>query len=303
MNPSDFIHPDDASTMRQLENIPAFPTIINKMMELGIEQIQWTENMTSFLRLSEKQKPEIYRLLPPICQKMGIMEPELYLDPEKYMNAYTSGNTKVCIVISQKLVDELTEEELTAVLAHECGHILCRHTLYTSVAEFLFTMTDSFINESGLLGNLSELVLSPLKSAILAWQRNSELSADRAATIISSPEVLVRVMALLQGFPRKTLESMNLASWIAQAKELEIANNNSTWHKVIQKVGNSELTHPHNVIRAYEIMKWATTEQYSKIIKHMELLTSPDSCPSCGRPIMKDWGFCKSCGYKLQTTK
>ena len=35
INPSDFIHPEDAAALRQLENIPGFPTLVKKVLELG----------------------------------------------------------------------------------------------------------------------------------------------------------------------------------------------------------------------------------------------------------------------------
>ena len=37
IKPSEFIHPEDAATLRQLENIPGFPALAKKVMELGYE--------------------------------------------------------------------------------------------------------------------------------------------------------------------------------------------------------------------------------------------------------------------------
>lgn len=73
------MHPEDAAALRQLENIPGFPALVKKVLSLGYEQMQYGTNMASNIRLSPTQLPEIYNHLPPICKKLGIDEPEFYL--------------------------------------------------------------------------------------------------------------------------------------------------------------------------------------------------------------------------------
>ncbi|MEJ8768588.1 hypothetical protein [Prevotella sp. HCN-7019] len=82
VNASEFIHPEDAAALRQLENIPGFPALVKKILSLGLEQMQYGVNMASAIRLSPTQLPNIYNHLPPICDKLGIDEPEFYLDNE-----------------------------------------------------------------------------------------------------------------------------------------------------------------------------------------------------------------------------
>lgn len=42
---TDFIHPEDAAALRQLESIPGFPTLVKKLMSMGLEQLQYGVNM------------------------------------------------------------------------------------------------------------------------------------------------------------------------------------------------------------------------------------------------------------------
>ena len=69
---TDFIHPEDAAALRQLESIPGFPTLVKKLMSMGLEQLQYGVNMASAIRLSPNQLPKLYNRLPPICKKLGI---------------------------------------------------------------------------------------------------------------------------------------------------------------------------------------------------------------------------------------
>lgn len=52
---TDFIHPEDAAALRQLESIPGFPTLVKKLMSMGLEQLQYGVNMASAIRLSPNQ--------------------------------------------------------------------------------------------------------------------------------------------------------------------------------------------------------------------------------------------------------
>ena len=57
MKPSDFIHPEDAAALRQMEGIPGFAALVKKILAIGIENLQYGVNMASSKRLSEKQLP------------------------------------------------------------------------------------------------------------------------------------------------------------------------------------------------------------------------------------------------------
>ena len=86
IKPAEFIHPEDAAALRQLESIPGFPTIAKKVLELGYEKLRYGINMASTIRLSPTQLPELYRHLPPICERLGIKEPEFYLEMKMHLN-------------------------------------------------------------------------------------------------------------------------------------------------------------------------------------------------------------------------
>lgn len=114
MKPSDFIHPENAAALRQMEEIPDFAVLDKKILAIGIENLQYGVNMVSSMWLSEKQMPKIYRHLPPICKCMGIPEPEFYLQMNPIPNAWTSGDTRINIIVTSSLVEMMSDEELDA---------------------------------------------------------------------------------------------------------------------------------------------------------------------------------------------
>ena len=290
MKPSDFIHPEDAAALRQMENIPGFATLVKKILAIGIENLQYGVNMASSIRLSEKQLPQLYRHLPPICQKLGIKEPEFYLQMNPMPNAWTSGDTRIYITMTSGLVEMMSDEELDAIIAHECGHILCRHVLYHTVAGWL---------TEGLTGVLGDLTL-PIRYAILYWSRKSELSADRAASIITSPKVVASTMARLSGGPKSITSQIDMQEWARQADEYEKIQNDGLWNKALQLSVIAGLDHPFSAVRVREILKWGESEQYRQI-KNSGSPFNPSAyvCPNCGSAVEDDWKFCRNCGQKL----
>lgn len=292
MKPSDFIHPEDAAALRQLENIPGFAALIKKILAIGLENLQYGINMASTIRLSEKQLPDIYNHLPPICQRLGIPEPEFYLQMDPNPNAWTSGDTRIYITVTSGLVEMMSDEELDAIVAHECGHILCRHVLYHTVAQWI----SSGLANLGLLGTLA----TPVQYALCYWSRKSELSADRAACIITSPEIVASTMARLSGGPKSITSQIDLQEWARQADEYDKIQNADLWNKTLQLAVIAGLDHPFSAVRVREILKWGNCEQY-QIIKKSSSLFSPynHTCPYCGNGIDEDWRFCRNCGHQL----
>ncbi|MTK53111.1 M48 family metallopeptidase [Paludibacter sp.] len=292
LNYQDFIHPEDEAARRNMEAVPGFSAAVKAFLKTGLEQYMYGVNMASKIRLSEKQLPELYQKLPPICRKMGVEEPEFYLEMNPAPNAYTFGDTRIFLTITSGLVEYLDDDELEAVIAHECGHIVCRHVLYHTMANMLKAGADMF----GLLG----MFTTPVQLALYYWSRKSELSADRAAAIVSgSPKPVVETMIRLSGGPKSITEKVDIEEYAAQAEAYD-ALQEKTWDKALQTYAVAFLDHPFSSVRTREILKWCETEQFSILMNNITLQESGTVCSTCYKPIEKDWKFCKYCGMKLE---
>lgn len=288
---SDFIHPEDAAALRQLESIPGFPALVKKVLSLGFEELQYGLNMATAIRLSPTQLPNLYNHLPPICKKLGIQEPELYLQMNPMPNAFTFGDTRIFITITSGLVEMMGNDELDAVIAHECGHIICHHVLYHSIAQIIFSGATSL----GILGSLA----MPIQLALLYWSRKSELSCDRCGSVITSPEVITRVMARLSGGPRSITQEINFEEWARQADKYDEIKNENLWNKSLQIYAIAKEDHPFAAVRVREILKWGQSPQYQNLMENIKWEAYSRKCPNCGLLVHDDWTYCKYCGTKL----
>lgn len=288
---SDFIHSEDAAALRQLESIPGFPALVKKILSLGFEELQYGLNIATAIRLSPTQLPNLYNHLPPICKKLGIQEPELYLQMNPTPNAFTFGDTRIFITITSGLVEMMEGEELDAVIAHECGHIVCHHVLYHSIAQIIFSGAASL----GILGHLA----MPIQLALLYWSRKSELSCDRCGSVITSPEVITRVMARLSGGPRSITQEINFEEWARQADKYDEIKNENLWNKSLQIYAIAKEDHPFAAVRVREILKWGQSPQYQNLMENIKWEAYSRKCPNCGLLVHDDWTYCKYCGTKL----
>jgi len=291
LNPKNFIHPEDEAALRNLEAIPGFPTVAKKFLQLGYERLKYGINMASKIRLSPTQLPDIYNRLPPICKKMGIAEPEFYLEMSPQPNACTFGDTQIYIAVTSGLFDYLDNNEVNSVIAHECGHIVCRHVLYHTMAEMV-------ISGASALGMLGALI-KPFEYALLYWYRKSELSADRAAALVLGVDEVVKTHVRLAGGHKIITSGINLEEWAQQADKYEEIRSGKTWDKALQTLAIMSQTHPFSAVRVREILRWGESEQYKRLKEAMERNESGKVCPNCHQAISDDWVFCKNCGLKI----
>ncbi|MCQ2087708.1 MAG: M48 family metallopeptidase [Bacilli bacterium] len=259
-----FIHPCDIKAKQFLNKIPAFRKMSDMFMRDFAEKSFLLQNMAGKIRLSEKQMPQIYNLLLPVCEKLKIEVPELYLELDRTPNAYTFGDKNAAIVITSGLVETMTNEEIQIVMAHECGHILCQHTLYSSIIKVIAN-TATLITK----GITRYLYTNIIIRALRYWERCSELSADRVSAFFAgSSEPVVKVMMRLAGGGKNLNMDFNTDEFLNQAKQFKEHVEESTENSIFAFQLFSMNTHPSLTIRTIEITTWCSSDQFKSIINN-----------------------------------
>ena len=297
INPRDYYHPQDQKALRELQQIPGFSTALKAFMKMFSENMIRGINMSNKVQIGPRQLPELYALLPPICEVLGIREPEFYLELDPAANAYTMGDSIISITVTSGLVDLMNEKQISAVLAHECGHIACRHVLYQTMASILLSAGANILG-----GNL---ITSGLQLAFFHWQRCSEFSCDRAAAIyMDGSETVAQVMALLASGSREMAERLDMELYMRQAEEYRDFMDDSNFNKMLQYLALMNQTHPFLSVRALQVQEWCKTEEFTRIMNYkyerdISRIPQKGLCPNCGSPVEEGWAFCKKCGKKL----
>ena len=283
-----FIHPEDEKALAAMKKIPGFDALMRKIMEYGFEKYLHGVNMASSMRLSEAQDPKGYYLrVKGICDRLGLDCPEVYLETNPFPNAYTYGDTRVCMVLTSGLFDYLTDDEVDSVIAHECGHIICHHVLYHTLARTLLNGLSTFM----------KTLAAPLVYPLYYWYRKSELSADRVATLLCGPDTVARAQLRLAGGPKSLAGEVNIDEWVRQAEEYEAIRSGGVWDRFLQMVAAMDQDHPFAAVRVREARNWSRTEGYRLAAG---LLSGKVAiCPVCHQAVDPGWAFCRHCGSRL----
>jgi Zn-dependent protease with chaperone function len=261
MKASDIMHPEDAKALQMLRKIKGFDAFIRTSMEYGYEQVFRGENLGMMVKVNAQNYPSLYAAFKSVVRKVGIKEPELFIYNDPVMNAYTYGETNTFVALSSSIVEKLNTDEVSGIIAHECGHILCKHTLYNTLLRT--------IEELGLLLQvISYSTLGPILMAMQYWSRKSELSADRCAAAVVGERTfqtamlkLTCGMAEIKGSPYQLVE---------QAREYHRFENDSWWNRIQQNCRVAFNSHPQMCERAYEIDRWKHSYQYRKLFEHQK---------------------------------
>ena len=259
-----YTHEADRAALNALKVIPGFSLLTKGFMNLWNEPQEKILNMSTRIKLGENQMRKYYDMLPPICEKLGIPVPDLYLEREVNPNAYTYGDTNPFIVITSGLLEILPDELVPTILAHECGHIACHHTLYRTMGRVVLsgasTAMSYFLKFGGLL-------TVPLQVAFYYWMRCSEFSADRAAVLCDgSPEKMQKVCMHLAGWDRDLVADVNIDAFLQQAADYRDMINGSAWNKTLEFMVLSSASHPLMAVRATECGEWAKSDLFNRIL-------------------------------------
>lgn len=287
-----FIHPKDSQALNALESVPALPLLTKKFNEIFAEKSYKIMNMSQKIRLSEKQLPEIYNILPPICEKLEIPIPELYIEQNPTINAYTFGDSTPFITLHSGVINYCSKDVIKAIIAHECGHIACHHTLYKSMAHFF-------------LGIGADILPIPflkfaLKYALLYWDRCTEYSADRvSAYIMEGSNIIVSTMTELGSGLLKYGDQLSEDEFLNQAGEFKNFYDESSWNKFLMYYQLVETDHPFLTDRAKSIVDWCNSATFNDICENGVPKKNARICPNCNSAIDSDSVFCGNCGYRI----
>ena len=259
-----YMHDLDRKAFAALNKFPKFVKLQEAYIANVNEKAAKIEFLSTAIRLSDKQMPEIYNLLPPICQKLEIDIPDLYMvqsENKKDLNAFTGGITKPFVCVTSELVKQLPPEMVSSVIAHECGHIACKHYLYHSLARnFANGIASSPLSK---IPAIRKYLSKTLITALLFWDRCSELSADRAAVLCDgTSDKTVDMLLKIHGFD----ENINRDEFIKQALDLKDFVNDSKSNQMMEQMIVQWNSHPLLATRAYECYDWANSVQFKGIL-------------------------------------
>ncbi len=254
ISPRAFQHPADRAATAALGSIPYLDTVVRKLIELGYERALRQSYLGSSVRLSEEQLGDVYREHASAYATLDMADvPDLYLTQYPLPNALAIGARRPIVVVQSELVALLDAPQRRAVFAHEAAHILSDHQLYRTALAILVLLTRSA---------RLPLPLAPVRSALMEWGRATELSADRAAALVTrDPLVVCRtLMSIAAG---AMVEQLDLDLFMRQGMDYQ--EKGSGLERLTRLMLDLGVTHPLPVKRTHELMAWVRSGEFDRI--------------------------------------
>jgi heat shock protein HtpX len=185
--------------------------------------------------VSQAEAPELYDVVTRVAQIADVPMPKVYLIDQAAPNAFATGRDPQHAVVAatRGILDIVNERELTAVLAHEIGHVRDRDTLVMAVVATIAGAI-SYVaqiaqwslwfgggrrdsrDSSGLgtIGLILGIVLLPLAAMLvqLAISRSREYGADdQSAALTHDPLALASALRKLDAYNKRIPMQVNPA--------------------------------------------------------------------------------------------
>ncbi len=262
-----FRHPLDREAEDALRSLPGFDGVARKFVEYVYERPQAVFLTGNHIQVGPRQYSSIYQLFREAVRSLDVSpEPLLFVSQNPQLNALSLGQDHPSITLNSGLLDAMTEDQLKAVIAHELGHLKCGHTILIQMAMWAIS-TARFVGEFTF--GMGNVLGSSLLYAFYEWRRKAELSADRAALLVSDNlDTLTQTLMIMAGGSQKYAHELDMTEFIRQSQryqELDRDELNQVYKFLLYNGVQGMATHPFAVERLHYIRQWGQSADYQRI--------------------------------------
>ncbi len=179
------------------------------LMALGMNAFAYWNSDKVVLRMygahevDETTAPDLVHMVRRLSENAGIPMPKVYYSENPQPNAFATGRSPshAAVCVTTGLMQQLSQEEVAGVLAHELAHVKNRDTLTMTIAATIggaISMLANFAMFSNMTGNRREsplggigvilvMLVMPFAAMLIqmAVSRTREFEADRIGSEIS----------------------------------------------------------------------------------------------------------------------
>ena len=205
-----YAYASDKATRKTFENMKPVELAVAAAVRM-FQTVGKNELLGHAVKVGPNQFPRIHGVVLRCAETLGITPPTLYILNSPISNAATFGtNDDSFIMVNSALIDNMTDDELTSVIGHECGHIHNSHVVYLTAMHYLTRMAAQY----------ARWLATPAMLALSGWSRRAEVTCDRAGLLCcGSLDASTRALTKLALGSRKLYEELNVEAFLDQHRE------------------------------------------------------------------------------------
>ena len=225
-------------------------------------------SMYGAYEIDQYTAPELVSMVAELAARAGLPMPRVFLMDNPQPNAFATGRNpqNAAVAVTTGLVQSLSREELSGVIAHELAHVKNHDTLLMTITATIagaISMLAQFgmffgghrdnNNGPGIIGSIAMMILAPLGAMLvqMAISRTREYAADNlGARIVGQPMWLASAL-------------VKIANAAHEIPNMEAERNPATAHMFIinplsgHGIDNLFSTHPSTENRVTELQRLA----------------------------------------------
>jgi Zn-dependent protease with chaperone function len=247
-----YAHPIDGWILRSL-NAVSFAHVLDKSID-SLISAQIGQYLATGIHVDEKSFPDLFAALSHCAETLGIPIPHTVVNSGGgEINAFTAGTDDYAFInITSELAHVFPREEVGYVIGHECGHIASRHMIYHTLVWIMTSLGSRY------LGRLGQIIRMTAGFPLLAWERRSEITCDRAG-LLCCGDIRVAERALIRlvaGFA--DADRIDIEDYLRRSKEMQEYHGASSWQQHLS-------THPIIPKRIEALRLFARSELYFEL--------------------------------------
>lgn len=169
----EFAHEIDSNIIQALQVKPV-KKAVDKLADILVSEGLGMQLSTG-IAITPFNYPRLYNILRHCCKTLGIGMPHAVVSSNlNSINAYATGSVEnPYLCISDYAHKLMTDDELTFIIGHECGHLAMEHMIYHIIGT-------NILRIGSLVPIIGPILANTVTLPINAWSRYSEITADRA---------------------------------------------------------------------------------------------------------------------------
>jgi Zn-dependent protease with chaperone function len=216
-----FLWAQDGQAMSKLQSISALHAVVRSVSDKVGRP--WIESTFNAIKLGPRQFTDVWNQAVLAARILGLPKmPDVYISGDQMWNTYTYGteNSSFIVLGTSHLIN-FAGDELLFVLAREMGHCRAGHALWNTVLRFVAgdVSVHTGLLSNGLINaiNPTKLIQGAIDLPLMAWSRQSDVTADRAGLMAVGDEALVRRVLLAWSIrSARLLQQVNIEEWLKQ---------------------------------------------------------------------------------------
>lgn len=247
---ADYEYPADRTALQALKTLKPVEYATRFFLHQFAEPWLKSKLFGHGIRVSHEQLPRVHNIACEAAEILNVQLPDFFVLQNPFLNAYTVGvDNRNIIVLHHSLLQTMTDDELLFIIAHEMGHIKSQHVLYHTLSQWLSEGVSTFIRWATV----------PSLTALWAWQRKSEITADRAGLIATQDvDIASRALAKLAIGASELIDSIDLPLYVRDQLLQLNSSPTASWPEFFER-------HPFLPRRIAHLVAFADSDQYNKL--------------------------------------